>query len=156
MFCSNCGAMMDFGHKFCAKCGQKAANPLPREPVAPPIPNFSGVHPEDDGDEAVLYRKSPASYFTGQNTWVTGAFVIAAGYIVFYPIRFIKTFRVFFHDISAVSDAYQNQINARFAVRTTDGRVLIFSLNTVDIAETQAVVNKLRQLTGAYQVFQPL
>lgn len=158
MFCSNCGAMMDFGHNFCAKCGHKAANPLPplpAAPLAPPSYQPPVRDPEDDGDEAVLFRKGNSCYFTGKTTWVSGTIVLTDSYLVFYPIRFIKTFRIFFRDIGAVADAFASIANTRFALRTKDGRYWVFSLNTIDIGDTQAVVERIRALAGVNQRFDP-
>jgi hypothetical protein len=158
MFCSNCGAMMDLGHNFCSKCGQRAANPLPPEPVAPfapAAPQPPVRDPDDDGDEAVLFRKGHACYFTGKNTWVTGTIVLTDSYLVFYPVHIIKTFRIFFRDIDAVADAFASLANTRFALRTRDGRYWAFSLNTVDINDTQAVAERIRALSGVSQKFDP-
>jgi hypothetical protein len=143
---------MEPGHNFCSKCGQRAVSTLPPEPKAPLPPVRD---PEDDGDEAVLYRKGNACYFTGRSTWVSGTIVLTDSYLVFYPVHFIKTFRVFFRDIEAVADAFATLANTRFALRTRDGKYWSFSLNTVDISDTQAVVERLRALSGAVQSFDP-
>jgi hypothetical protein len=144
--------MMELDHNFCPKCGQRAANPLPPEPKAPLPPVCD---PEEDGDDAVLFRKGNSSYFTGRNTWVSGTIVMTDSYLVFYPVHFIKTFRIFYRDIDAVADAFASVGNTRFALRTKDGRYWAFTLNTLDIADTQAAVERLRARSGALQTFEP-
>ena len=149
MFCTRCGARLDIGHNFCSTCGSPAGNPVPPQAPNPP------VNPDEDGDEAVLYRKGHAVHYTGPGIWVTGAFVIARGYIVFYPHRLIRTFRVLFTELEAISDAYASGGTVRFSLLTRDGRVLTFSVDTVEAPETQAVVVQLRQLSGVFRVFMP-
>ena len=152
MFCTHCGAKLDLSHNFCSKCGTPVANPMPPQPKAPPPPD---PNPEEDGDEAVLYRNGHAVHYTGPDIWVVGAFVIARGYIVFYPHRLIRTFRVLFRDIEAISDAYVTGGTVRFSVRTKDGRTLAFSVDTVELADTQTVVEQLRYFSGVSLVFWP-
>jgi hypothetical protein len=106
MYCSNCGAILELGYAFCPKCGHKVHNampPIPRAPSPPPMDD-----PEEDGDEAVLYRKSNSSYFTARTTWVSGSIVLTRSYLVFYLVHFIKTFRIFYRDIDAVADAFSD------------------------------------------------
>lgn len=144
---------MDISHNFCSKCGQRVNNPLPPLPSAPPAPP---VHdPAEDGDEAVLFRKGNASFFTGKNTWASGTIVLTDSYLVFYPVRFIKTFRIFYRDIGAVADAFASLANTRFALQTKDGRYWVFTLNTIDIADTQAVIERIRALARVNLTFDP-
>jgi hypothetical protein len=125
---------------------------MPPQPKAPPPPD---PNPEEDGDEAVLFRNGHAVYYTSLDIWVVGAFVIARGYIVFYPHRLIRTFRVFFSEFEAISDAYVSRGTVRFSIRTKDGRTVTFSVDTVELDETQAIVEQLRHFSGVYQVFWP-
>lgn len=152
MFCTSCGSRMNDGDLFCSRCGQRATVGGPAAPVKPSRP---APTPDEDGDEAVLYRKGHAFYFTGPNTWVTGAFVIAQGYIAFYPIHFIKSFRIMFSDIEAISGAYASLANTRFALRTKDGKVWEFSINTVDINETQTLIDNLSREANILKTFDP-
>jgi hypothetical protein len=145
--------MLDVGHHFCSRCGEKVQYSPPPEPAPTFIPPVAT--PEDDGDEAVLFRKGHSCYFTGKSTWVTGTIVLTDSYLVFYPVHILKTFRIFFRDIEAVADAFASLANTRFALRTRDGRYWAFSLNTVDISDTQAVVERIRALTGVNQSFDP-
>jgi hypothetical protein len=45
--------------------------------------------------------------------------------------------------------------NTRFALRTKDGRYWVFSLNTVDIAIHQVVVERKRALADTAGTFDP-
>ncbi len=158
MYCTNCGALLEAGHRYCPRCGQKFSGAPPYEPPPGPEPSAPpppARDPEDDGDEAVLFRKGHCCYFTGKSTWVTGTIVLTDSYLVFYPVRFIKTFRVFFRDIDAVADAFASVANTRFALRTKDGRYWVFSLNTVDIGDTQVVVERIRALADTARTFDP-
>jgi hypothetical protein len=126
---------------------------MPPVPVAPSPPPLDD--PEEDGDEAVLYRKGNSSYFTGRTTWVSGTIVLTRSYLVFYPVHFIKTFRIFYRDIDAVADAFASIANTRFTLRTKDGKYWSFTINALDIADTQAVVERIRSLAGVRQTFDP-
>ncbi len=156
MYCTNCGALLEAGHRYCPGCGQKALNVRHMrrhpDPNRPPLPLCAGSG--DDGDEAVLFRKGHCCFLQERAPGSRVRLSSRTAIWSFTPSVLSRPSDLF-RDIDAVADAFASVANTRFALRTKDGRYWVFSLNTVDIAIHQVVVERKRALADTAGTFDP-
>ena len=126
MFCSGCGAPISENSNFCSGCGRPLVPSRP-EPL-----------------ETELYRRQRASFHPTRWSRNTGVLTITTRRIRFEPHMFQEPFEVTYDRLAAVSDVGTFGIGPCFTLLLKDGREVLLSLNLPGRAQTQAVVDILR------------